>query len=82
MHMADVLRVLPRGVRRSLRLGLRPLYHSADHADTGQAIRSGLMYDDPDDEIKPWQIAAFALVIIILGSVAIKAFSNIVGSVA
>ncbi len=40
------------------------------------------MYDDPDDDINPWQIAALALIIIVLASVAAYALSNIVRSVA
>lgn len=41
------------------------------------------MYDDLDPEdLKPWQIAVFALVIVVLASIAIYTMHNVVKAVA
>lgn len=41
-----------------------------------------MRYDDPDDNIPIWQIAALAFVVVVLATIAAYALSNIVKSVA
>jgi len=49
VHLADVLRVFPRGVRCGVRMGLRPIHCRASDEGACSAVRAGVM-----SELKPF----------------------------